>query len=234
MMGSAPMMGSGPMMDSAPMMSAPMGSSGPMTTGPNWNMPQLFTPPGGSPNPMSHPNIPFGPPPQSYETQTPVDQATVIVTLPADARLYVDGQLMTLTGTVRTFRAPGLRPNAKYTYTIRVEMERNGKKVEDSKTVEIQPGQTTQVLFTEPTTPTSGTARLDIKIPEGATLTVEGQTLKSGQQSIQTPALEAGKDYVYTLKLENDRNGRKETLTRDVNFRAGEVIAVSFDAIVKK
>jgi uncharacterized protein (TIGR03000 family) len=230
MMGGSPMMmSSTPMMGSMPMTTNPMGS--PMISGPNYNVPPLN--PGMAPNMMPNQSIPFGPPPQSYESQTPTDQATIIVTLPVDARLYVDGTLMTLTGAVRTFRAPNLQPNLKYTYTIRMEVERNGKKLEDSKTVELQPGKTTQVVFAEPA-PASGTARLDIKVPAGATLTVEGQAYAAGQQSIQTPALESGKDYVYTLKLENDRNGRKETLTRDVNFRAGEVVAVSFEALAKR
>ena len=42
-------------------------------------------------------------------------------------------------------------------------------------------------------------------------------------------ALKPGQEYVYTLKLQRDHGGRKETLTRDVSFRAGEAVAVEFD-----
>jgi len=70
---------------------------------------------------------------------------------------------MTLTGAVRMFRAPGLNPSLKTTYTIRMEVDRNGKKLEDSKTVEILPGRTTQVVFPEPN-PATGTSRTDTKV----------------------------------------------------------------------
>ena len=52
-----------------------------------------------------------------------------------------------------------------------------------------------------------------------------------------TPPLSGGQEYVYTLKLERSLEGRKDTLTREVSFRAGEVIAVDFadaKAVVSK
>ena len=44
-----------------------------------------------------------------------VNQATVVVTLPADARLYADGQLMDQAGPVRTFLTPPLPERATTT-----------------------------------------------------------------------------------------------------------------------
>ncbi|MBX7103592.1 MAG: TIGR03000 domain-containing protein, partial [Gemmataceae bacterium] len=72
--------------------------------------------------------------------------------------------------------------------------------------------------------------RIDVNVPSNSLLTVEGKTWPTGQRSIVTPDLKRGETYVYTLKLERDSNGRKETLTRDVSFKAGEVVAVDFDA----
>jgi len=84
MMGTQPMMmGSQPyMMGTQPMMTSPTGS--PMISGPNYNMPPLLNP-GAAPQTMPNQSIPLGPPPQAIESQTPADQATVIVTLPVDA-----------------------------------------------------------------------------------------------------------------------------------------------------
>jgi len=208
-----------------------------MPTMPMWsNPPPMLNPtqPGTMPGTMPQQQIPVGPEPKYQDTATPPDRATVIVTLPADARLFVGKdpmalELMALTGAVRTFRTPALQPGKKANYTIKMEVERAGKKQDETKEVELQPGKTTQVFFGDPGG-NSGSAQINVKIPEGATLMVEGQTIPAGQQSIQTPTLEKGKEYTYTLKLERDRNGQKETLTRDVSFRAGEVVAVNFDA----
>ena len=48
--------------------------------------------------------------------------------------------------------------------------------------------------------------------------------------SFRTPPLERGRTYYYTLELEVWRGDRKETLTRNVAFRAGESVQVDFAA----
>ena len=113
-------------------------------------------------NPMTPnmlPNVlPQGPMPQPFQSATPSNQTTVVVTLPTDARLFVDGQQMNLTGEVRQFRTPDLQAGSKYAYTIRMEVERNGKTVDQTQTVNLEPGKTAQVHFAEPGSPGSPNA----------------------------------------------------------------------------
>jgi len=182
--------------------------------------------PGQGPGQMPAGPMPAGPMPQSYDSMTPANQATVVVELPADARLFADGAPITLTGPVRVFRTPELQTGLKYSYTLKVEVDRGGRVASDTKVVDIEPGKTTRVRFGEP--PAGGTARIDIKAPSQARLVVEGQAWPIGQRSIVTPPLETGKNYVYTLKLEQERDGKAETLTREVAFRAGEAVTVDF------
>jgi uncharacterized protein (TIGR03000 family) len=182
--------------------------------------------PGQMPGPMPAGPMPAGPMPQSYDSVTPANQATVVVELPADARLFVDGAPMTLTGPVRVFRTPELQSGLKFSYTLKMEVDRGGRVAADTKVVDIEPGKTTRVRFNEP--PAGGTARIEIKAPLDARLVVEGQAWPTGQRSIVTPPLETGKNYIYTLKLEQERGGRPETLTREVSFRAGEAVTVDF------
>lgn len=205
---------------------APMGSGFPWPQmggmGPDMMMPGTGAWPGRAPaGPM-----PAGPMPQAYDSVTPANQATIVVELPADARLFCDGAPITLTGPVRVFRTPELQPGLKYSYTLKIEVDRGGRVLTDSKVVDIEPGKTTRVRFNEPSA--GGTARIDIKAPSGARLVVEGQAWPVGQRSIVTPQLESGKNYVYTLKLEQERGGKAETLTREVSFRAGEAVTVDF------
>ncbi len=101
--------------------------------------------------PLNMPNqLPMGPPPQAADATVPANQATVVVNLPADARLYVEKHLMTLTGTTRAFRTPDLAPGSKYNYTIRMEVERSGKMIEKTETITVEPGKRTQVSFADP------------------------------------------------------------------------------------
>lgn len=122
-----------------------------MMTAPN--MPYM----GGQMMPSQNmPNqMPQGPSPQPMQSMTPPNQAQIVVTLPADARMYVDGIDMNLTGSVRQFRTPDLKPGTKNTYSIKIVVDRGGKPVEETKTVDLVPGQTTRVHFAEPGSPGS-------------------------------------------------------------------------------
>jgi uncharacterized protein (TIGR03000 family) len=44
-----------------------------------------------------------------------------------------------------------------------------------------------------------------------------------------TPELEAGKEFVYTLKAQTVRDGKVETTTREVTVRAGETTTVNLN-----
>ncbi len=133
----------------------------PMTQGMPYSMPQ-----GNVMNPvppLNMPNqLPYGPPPQAADATVPANQATVVVNLPADARLYVEKHLMTLTGTTRAFRTPDLAPGSKYNYTIRMEVERGGKMIEKTENITIEPGKRTQVSFADPGEGGGGLTRAQI------------------------------------------------------------------------
>ena len=53
-------------------------------------------------------------------------KAKLIVELPADAKLYIDDQLMKTPSAVRQFNTPELQPGQTYYYMVRVEMPSEG------------------------------------------------------------------------------------------------------------
>ena len=59
--------------------------------------------------------------------QGPDKPATLVVYLPADARLEVDGQLTRKTGEVRRFSTPPLEPGKRYRYELRATWKEGGK-----------------------------------------------------------------------------------------------------------
>jgi uncharacterized protein (TIGR03000 family) len=71
--------------------------------------------------------------------------ATIVVSVPADAKLTFDGNATQSSDSVRTFTSPPLQPGKDYQYTLRAEVTRDGKKVERTREVNVRAGQTSQV-----------------------------------------------------------------------------------------
>jgi uncharacterized protein (TIGR03000 family) len=80
--------------------------------------------------------------------------ATLVVHLPADAKLMIEGSPTISTQNVRTFISPSLQPGKDYQYTLRAEVMRDGKKVERTKDVNVRAGQQSEVTIDLP--PESG------------------------------------------------------------------------------
>lgn len=81
------------------------------------------------------------------QAAVPADRSRLVVSVPADARLWVDQVECPLPGAVRSFDTPNLDPQMNYSYTLRVAVQRNGQTVEDSRRVQLIPGQQIQVDF---------------------------------------------------------------------------------------
>jgi uncharacterized protein (TIGR03000 family) len=173
-------------------------------------------------------------PPTLGETRNTSNQVTVVVTLPADARLLVDGQTLPLTGAVRVFQTPPLNPDQDYYYELTMEVERSGRTVRRSQTVWFRAGKVARVEFAEPGPDAAGanTARIHVRVPAGAVLFVEGNPWKgsSSRRTIQTPPLDPGRTHYYLLRVEVERDGRREGLTREVAFQAGQEVTVDLAA----
>jgi uncharacterized protein (TIGR03000 family) len=71
--------------------------------------------------------------------------AHIVVNLPQDARLLVDGNPTKQTGASRTFVSPPLQAGIDYSYNLTVEVVRDGKTMSRTKSVPIRAGQTVNV-----------------------------------------------------------------------------------------
>src|SRR5262249_53223113 len=90
------------------------------------------------------------------------NRARVVFTLPAGAKLFVDGVAVEVTTTQQAFRTPELRPGTKYFYEARIEMEKDGKVMRGTRRIYVSAGQTVEedmttvelkpevVVFTKP------------------------------------------------------------------------------------
>jgi uncharacterized protein (TIGR03000 family) len=74
-------------------------------------------------------------------------RALLTVELPADARLYIDGNLMTSVTSRRRIITPPLQAGQTYTYEVRVELIRNGQTLSRTQEVSLRPGEQTYARF---------------------------------------------------------------------------------------
>jgi len=71
--------------------------------------------------------------------------ATIVVSLPADAKLSVDGHATTSTDEMRTFVSPALEPGRDFVYDLKGEVVRQGKTVIARREVTVHAGEETRV-----------------------------------------------------------------------------------------
>jgi len=87
-------------------------------------------------------------PKKKKKTAPEVDAPAVIqVSLPADARLTVDGNATTSTSENRTFVTPALPQGETFQYTLRAEIVRDGRTVVETQVVTVRGGEETRVPF---------------------------------------------------------------------------------------
>ena len=85
----------------------------------------------------------------SAKISIPVEAAPALltVTVPENAKLYVDGQLTNGSGTTRQFHTPSLQPGQTYYYEMKVEVEMDGDVKTQTKRVLVESGATLSESF---------------------------------------------------------------------------------------
>jgi uncharacterized protein (TIGR03000 family) len=81
--------------------------------------------------------------------------AKVVVSLPADAKLIVNGQPTELTSAERVFTTPDLKPGKDYYYVLKAEVVRDGEVKTLTKEVAVSAGRQSKVEFDLPTATTA-------------------------------------------------------------------------------
>jgi uncharacterized protein (TIGR03000 family) len=86
---------------------------------------------------------------QLVSSGTATERATVVVKLPADARLYAETRALTLTGSERKFVSPALPAGQDFVYRFRAEYDRDGETVSVMKKVTVRAGATVAIEFAD-------------------------------------------------------------------------------------
>ena len=86
--------------------------------------------------------------PQASTVATTTDNVAYLdLKVPATAKVYLQDQLMTLTGAERRFVTPALEPGVQHLYTVRVELVENGQTISQTTQAIVAAGRQVEVSF---------------------------------------------------------------------------------------
>src|SRR5437588_629758 len=125
------------------------GCHGGMEYGPEYApeyRPAPGTAPGKAPEPVKPPKATG-----DKKTELPAP-ASIIVSLPADARLTVDDVVTKSTSATRLFATPALESGKEFHYTLKAEVVRDGKTYTAIRRVAVRAGEETRVTLDIPAT----------------------------------------------------------------------------------
>ena len=127
----------------APAVPSPMPAEPAPTSLPGMSDPAL--PPAAAPGFDFNPLEPTRP--SSSYVPKPENSALISVWVPFDAKVIVNGHVTESKGSRRQFVSYGLQPGYSYKYEVKAQLIRDGKILEDVRTVTLTAGQDTSVAF---------------------------------------------------------------------------------------
>ena len=182
------------------------------------------------------PSIPAPAPPApgeapAKETSLRNVDGMMAVEVPADARIFVNGQETSSTGEIRQYISRNLQPGYNYTYEVRAEIVRDGKKVEEVKTIDLKAGEVAKVAFNLVPAIKVETS-LTVRVPANAKVFLAGNPTKAqGEVRVfRTTSLTSGSRWSdYTIKVELEKEGKTITREEKISLGAGETKELTFD-----
>ena len=116
-----------------------------------------------------------------------------------------------------------------YKYEVRVQLSRDGRELEETRTLNLQAGDNSELAFNMRAVPET---TLTLHVPLDAKVSLAGRVTKGGGtvRVFSTSGLEAGKEWSnYKVVVTLDRNG--ETLTKEqiISLKAGDRRDLRFD-----
>jgi uncharacterized protein (TIGR03000 family) len=157
--------------------------------------------------------------------------ASLIVSVPADAKVFVNDRPTTSTGTERHYMSNGLKAGRTYSYTIRAEVVRDGQTITETKAVKLAAGRRADLAFAL-AAPAETQTRLVLRVPDDARVFLAGhETSGSGAiREFSTSRLAAGSEWAdYSVRVEITRDGQTLVREETVTLKAGESREVTFE-----
>jgi uncharacterized protein (TIGR03000 family) len=164
--------------------------------------------------------------------------ATVVVKAPMDVTVTVNGQALTRRAAEEEMPSPSLRAGQDYAYTFEARATRDGRPTTLTRRVIVRAGQRSTVDFSSmtaaPAAAASEVGRVALVGPRNARVTVDGVVMGTvgSRPTFETPKLEAGRKYVYTIKADLPGADAPREVSKRVTVEAGKTTTVDFSELV--
>jgi uncharacterized protein (TIGR03000 family) len=176
-------------------------------------------------------------PTQEKQTGLPLNGAMLTVSVPADARVLVNGVLTRSTGDVRRYVSRNLNPGFHYTYEVTAEATVDGRTVTQSRTVQLRAGDQAALAFDMQTQESPVETALTLHVPSDAKVYLAGnETTGQGPvRTFRTTKLSGGQEWSqYLVRVTVARGGQDLTKEETITLRAGDQTELTFDFDVDK
>ena len=182
-----------------------------------------------TPEPALNPENPT--PPQAPSASA--SEAEIFVTLPENAKVFVNDLPTSSTGAERHYVSRGLLGGRTYSYKLRVEFERDGQPVVEDKLVRVQAGTAVQLAFggAEAAAEQAAT-ELKLNVPAEAKVTLAGAaTQQTGEvRTYASTNLKPGQTWNgYVVRVELERDGKTLVEERTLSIEGGKTYELSFE-----
>jgi uncharacterized protein (TIGR03000 family) len=174
------------------------------------------------------------------QARLPRTSALIVVRVPENAKVTVNGFETKSTGPERQFVSQGLQAGLRYKYEVTAEFEVDGQLVSDTKVVKLVGGQRSQIRLgasrVESSEPKIADQRpetkLVVRVPEEARVFLAGSPTEStgAIREFVTTRLSQGQEWAgYTVRAVVERDGEPVVQEKTLNLQAGSNYELSFD-----
>ncbi len=212
---------------------APVEAAAPVTEGfsPAGDAPTVDAPTDAEQEPtLAEPPVePVADPNADNTTQSAHGDATIVVALPSNAKLFVNGLKTSSVGQERQFVSRGLQRGLRYPYQIKAVVDVAGQEVVMTKEVIMTAGEEKGVAFNFDIPVET---QLTVRVPEDAELTIAGAKTSStgSERKFTTRRLVSGQTWSdYKVVVTVNRGGQRISKEQSIELRAGEDRTLTFD-----
>jgi uncharacterized protein (TIGR03000 family) len=216
-----------PMQQGAPAMPPPPGKE----MAPSTNTPPAPGAPGteAPPSPM---------PGAMYRSLGGSQVALLNVTVPAEAKIFVNGNATTSSGTQRQYVSRGLEAGNRYAYEIKAEIVRDGKTITETKSVTLGSGEQASLVFNldgnkeAPVAAEKTKTKLTLRVPADAKVTLAGREMTStgDVREYTTTTLAPGAQWNdYSVRVVANVDGHEVTKEETIKLTGGEDRELTID-----
>jgi uncharacterized protein (TIGR03000 family) len=155
------------------------------------------------------------------------DEVQILLTVPSDAKVLVNGKPTSSTGSLRRFVSRDLNPSETYRFDIQATYNVDGKEVTQTRAVVARAGGTEQIEFDATQNDDPVETILTLHVPEGATVVLANNpTTSAGLSRVyRTKQLKAGETWDdYTIQVTHEGRTKEKT----IRLIGGDKLEMSF------